>query len=314
MSSLPLPSIQPSIQPNMQRQTTLDLPRIAEYLSGAPNGRTGDYAELDYYPEVDSTMRVARALGMQSSIGSGSVVVADAQSAGRGRMGRTWEAPPGSSLLMSIILKRTDIMSNFYLFPLMAGIAVQRALAELALPGIAVGIKWPNDILLRGGDGVERKVAGVLVESTLQEEMTSGHAVIGFGINVLQDASQLPHVAAPAPPPTSLWLASGVTVDRTNLLLAVWRHFFAVLNLPPARPKAQSADPVFSLWREVSWTLGRAVTVHHADGSTLRGVAVDIDSDRMGRGALIVEDETGARHAVHAGDVSLRADAARAGA
>ena len=115
--------------------------------------------------------------------------------------------------------------------------------------------------------------------------------------------------ASSAAPATSRGSSAGSR--RTN---SVWRHFFAVLNLPPARPKAQSADPVFSLWREVSWTLGRAVTVHHADGSTLRGVAVDIDSDRMGLGALIVEDETGARHAVHAGDVSLRADAARAGA
>ena len=74
-----------------------------------------------------------------------------------------------------------------------------------------------------------------------------------------------------------------IALGIIGVLLAVWRHFFNVLNMPAGRQKAQSADPVFSLWREASWTLGRAVTVHHADGSTLRGVHAMLTSPRNPR-------------------------------
>ncbi len=288
------------MQPNMQQRTTLDLPRIAAWLGG---GR----ASVDYYPEVDSTMRVACNLGVRSEFGSGSMVLADAQSAGRGRLGRTWEAPFGTSLLVSLILKQSHLMCNHSMLPLIAGLAVQSALAKLALPGVEVGIKWPNDILLRAADGVERKVAGVLVESTVEQQGLAGHAVIGFGINVLQSAAELPQVEPPAPPPTSLWLASGIVVDRTALLLDLWAEFFTALDSQFKKGRRSAEQIIVGAWRDVSWTLGRPVTVHHADGTTLHGTAVDVVEERVGIGALIVEDGAGVRHRVHSGDVSLHA-------
>jgi BirA family biotin operon repressor/biotin-[acetyl-CoA-carboxylase] ligase len=297
--------MQPGIQPDMQKNASVDLLRLNAALSG-PGTRGGGGIVVDYYPEIDSTMRAAHALGRRGEIASGSVVVADAQTAGRGRLGRSWEAPPGSSLLMSILLKQNEVMSERNLFPVIAGLAVQRALDGMSLPGVSVGLKWPNDILLRTADGVERKTGGILVESTLEQESMAGHVVIGIGINMVQDATQLPHVEPPAPEPTSLRLASGVILDRTRLLISIWRAFFEVLQWPLEGKYDSGRKRLFAEWRAVLWTLGRPVVVHHADGSTLHGVAVDIDDDPLGSGALIVEDTAGARHIVHSGDVSLR--------
>jgi len=121
--------------------------------------------------EVDSTNERARALAVAGAP-HGTVVTAGVQTAGRGRHGRTWTAPPGTALLLSLVLREVDL-----LMPLRAGLAV----ADLAGP--AARVKWPNDVLVDG-----RKVAGILVEARPQE----GWAVVGIGINAAVDVAQLP--------------------------------------------------------------------------------------------------------------------------
>ncbi len=121
--------------------------------------------------EIDSTNERARALAVAGAP-HGTVVTAGVQTAGRGRQGRTWTAPPGTALLLSLVVRELDP-----LLPLRAGLAV----ADLAGP--AARVKWPNDVLVDG-----RKVAGILVEARLQE----GWAVIGIGINAAVDVAQLP--------------------------------------------------------------------------------------------------------------------------
>lgn len=294
----------PSIQPEMQQNTSLDLKRIGDFL--AQRGRPDYYPVVDYYPVIDSTMRVAHSLAMREGIRSGSVVVADEQSAGRGRLGRTWEAPAGSSLLMSIVLREMEaVMYDWRQLPMVCGLAVQRTIAALQIPNVEVGIKWPNDVLLRGADGVERKVAGVLMESTIVNEGMRGHVVVGFGINVTQTEAQLPQVEPPAPQPTSLLLA-GARIDRTELLIELWQYFYDCYGLSPYGMPSNGDDPLLMAWRDVLWTLGRRVTVYHADGDQIEGTAVDVAE----YGALIVEDDQGVRHTVHSGDVSMHASAA----
>jgi BirA family transcriptional regulator, biotin operon repressor / biotin---[acetyl-CoA-carboxylase] ligase len=121
--------------------------------------------------EIDSTNGRARALAVAGAP-HGTVVTAGVQTAGRGRQGRTWTAPPGTALLLSLVLREIDP-----LLPLRAGLAV----ADLAGPGARV--KWPNDVLVDG-----RKVAGILVESRPQE----GWAVVGIGVNAAVDVAELP--------------------------------------------------------------------------------------------------------------------------
>lgn len=133
----------------------------------------------------------------------GAVVVADEQTDGRGRLGRTWDAPAGSSLLFSIALEPAMPGERLPELSLVAGAAVAEAIA--AQTGLAPTIKHPNDVLLGG-----RKVAGVLAEAS------GGHVVLGIGINVSQSADELP----PGVDATSLRLA-GAEVERSALLAAV---------------------------------------------------------------------------------------------
>ena len=298
--------MQSAMQPDMQQNASLDLARIADFLGDC--GRPDNHPVIDFYPVVDSTMRLAHTLALRAEIRSGSVVVADAQSAGRGRLGRQWQAPAGTSLLMSLIIKQPESTYNQTLVPVIAGLALQRTVEELRIPGVAVGLKWPNDLLLRTRDGVERKVAGILVESTLDRTGDAGHVIVGIGVNVLQTAAQLPAVAPPAPQPTSLQLAGAGAMDRTQLLINLCRNFWEIYALGNPVEGAAGKRRLMDGWRNALWTLGRDVSVHHADGTLLHGTAVDIDDAPGGSGALIVAEATGVRHIIHSGDVSLRAD------
>src|SRR5919197_298194 len=134
-------------------------------------------------PRIDvDTCESTQAL-LDASMPEGAIAVADHQSAGRGRLGRTWEAPPGTALLCSVLLKpppECDVRQ----LSLVAGVAVADALEYII--GLAVQIKWPNDVMLR-----RRKVAGILAE------LRDGAVVLGIGINVNQTPEELPPDDAP---------------------------------------------------------------------------------------------------------------------
>ncbi len=136
----------------------------------------------------------------------GAVAVADEQTEGRGRLGRTWSAPPGTSILMSVLLRPDVETSRLPELSLVAGRAVAAALAEEG--GVAATVKFPNDVLIEG-----RKVAGILAEAS------EGRVVLGIGINVNQTAEQLPGDAQTEP--TSLRIETGRTFERAHLIAAV---------------------------------------------------------------------------------------------
>ena len=164
---------------------------------------TGRFGRVVYrYEEVTaSTQRL-----LQENDPEGAVAVAEEQTGGRGRLGRTWHAPAGSSVLLSVVLRPEVEAPRLPELSLVAGGAVAEAIAEVT--GVDPAIKFPNDVLLDG-----RKVAGILAESS------DGRVVLGVGVNVNQTRDELPADAQTEP--TSLRIQTGAMVDRATLAAAI---------------------------------------------------------------------------------------------
>jgi len=224
----------------------------------------------------------------------GLVIAAEHQTAGRGRLARSWETPPRSGLTFSVLLRPTAPPAIWPWLPLLAGHAVSSALRAT---GFSSSVKWPNDVLL--GSGLEeRKVAGILVERV--ETPTGPAAVIGIGINVGMTTDELP-----VPEATSLAIA-GEAPDRTDLLGAVLDHLWDEY-VEWQDGGTEAVARLAASYAEGCSTLGREVSVALPGGSTLTGRAVEIDQT----GRLVVVDADGERSAVGAGDVVHVRDANR---
>ena len=202
------------------------------------------------------------------------MVVADHQTAGRGRLGRTWVTPAGAALTFSVVLA-PDLADEWWpLLPLVAGYAVAQA--------VGGSLKWPNDVLL--GD---EKVCGILVERLAASGGAGPMAVVGIGVNVDQTAAELP-----VPTATSLALA-GKRRDRTELLGDVLAHIGAGLA-----DAARSPREWVGHYRDLCATVGSDVRVDLPGGEVLEGRATDVDD----HGRLVVESPGGTTR-VAAGDV-----------
>jgi BirA family transcriptional regulator, biotin operon repressor / biotin---[acetyl-CoA-carboxylase] ligase len=188
---------------------------------------------------------------LEATMPEGAIAVADYQTAGRGRLGRSWEAPPGDALLVSVLLKPPDDRPLPQL-ALVAGVAVADALERLT--GLAVQIKWPNDVMLR-----RTKVAGILAEAR------DGAVVVGIGINLNQAGNRLPDRRA-----GSLRTATGMQWDRDEVLDAVLDD----LGRRYDQWRAGGLDAVYEGLGARDFLRGRQVTV---DGTS--GVAELIDRD-----------------------------------
>ena len=212
----------------------------------------------------------------------GSAFVADAQTRGRGRMGRTWHSPAGENLYASFVIVPSLEPSTAPLVTLAAGVAVRDALAPL-VPARDVTLKWPNDVLIDG-----RKVAGILTEAQLGSSAPSW-IVVGVGINV-RTATFPEELALRA---TSLRLAGATLLDRASLFIAVAREL-------AWRSEALAdgyVDTLIADFRARDALRGSPVTV---DG--VRGVALGVERD----GALRVQHEDGTERLHFAGEVLLQ--------
>ena len=210
--------------------------------------------------------------------GEGLVIVAEHQTAGRGRLDRTWETPARSGLTMSLLLRPRTAAVDWPWLPLLAGYAASAALRRL---GATAALKWPNDVLL--GD---RKVAGILTERI---ETASGPAVVvGIGLNVGMTREELPHDGA-----TSL-AVHGLDVDRTALLSALLERLRIEYD---AFERGELAG-LRAAYTGACATVGREVRVELPTGQTLEGEATGIDEG----GRLLVSGPTGVVP-VSAGDV-----------
>lgn len=241
---------------------------------------------LEVVAEIGSTNDHIMAAG-RAGAAEGLAVLADRQTAGRGRRGRTWESPAGIGLYTSILLRPGQPLPQVPLLTLAAGLAVAEAIGEVA--GVAARLKWPNDVLVEG-----RKAAGILAEMASMDEQVS-HVVIGIGINVNHGPLDLPEELSAAA--TSLYLATGRTVPRGELAAALYNaldRWYQVFH-------EGRIETILAAGRERSATLGHQVDVVE-NGRRWQGLAVDLDVD----GALLVREEGGAVHRVLASDVSIR--------
>ena len=234
-----------------------------------------------FYLEITSTNDIAASLA-DGGADEGCVVIADAQTAGRGRLGRSWASPAGAGIYASVVL-RPDV----HVAPLLtiaAGVAIADGIE--AATGLAPHLKWPNDIVIEDGKSKgARKLAGILAEGGTSASGSSW-VVLGFGINVLP-AAYPQDVAVRA---TSLETELGRKVDR-GLVLA---ESLAALSARYGHLRAGRAHAVVTAWRARSGSMfGRRVE-WDAEGTVLRGIARDIDE----HGALLVSDESGIRRVI----------------
>jgi BirA family biotin operon repressor/biotin-[acetyl-CoA-carboxylase] ligase len=223
--------------------------------------------------DTGSTNDVARELADEGAA-SGTIVTADSQSAGRGRRGRVWSAPPGKALLFSAILRPLELGHS--LLPLSAPVAVCEAI-ELLAP-VSAQIKWPNDIWIDGA-----KVAGILIEARPPE-----WAVIGIGLNLAIEPDEFP--ADLRWPATSVGSGVGVDAARDAVCSALGRWVDA--------PQAEALEA----FRARDALMGREIAWSGAGDDPGEGTAAGVDE----RGNLTVDVEGGDRIALGSGEVTLR--------
>ena len=218
----------------------------------------------------------------------GFVLLADEQTAGKGRQGRSWSSPPGSGLTFSVLLKPGVTPLRASTLPLVVGLAVARAVEDL-VPGCGVGIKWPNDLHVAG-----RKLCGILCEMRAEGDVVR-HVVVGIGLNVNLVADEMPpEIAATA---TSLEILTGHRFDRDEVLDVILR----------------SLDETYRLWQSAGFPAllgelgrrdvlrGRHVAVE-CGSRMVSGTAAGIGED----GALLVRLADGVVEPVYSGDAHLR--------
>lgn len=255
----------------------LDLDRLQVLLRTEFIGRT-----VFYHESTDTTMEVAR---REATAGApeGAIAVAEEQTAGRGRMGRSWVSPPGVNLYFTLIVRPT--LEQLRYLAVIAPLAVCQAIEETT--GLLPRIKWPNDVVI--GD---KKVCGVLTQSEIADDVVL-YALIGPGINVNIDVAAHEEIRATA---TSLRSELGREVDREEVLAATLNHFEALYRA------LRRGEVVSMAWKHRLDTLGKHVRVQSAGGPVEQGVAVDADSD----GSLILRRDDGSHVRVEAGEVTLR--------
>ena len=238
---------------------------------------------LEFHAEIGSTNDSAReALGQPD--GDGLAVVADLQTAGRGRRGRAWASPAGANLLVSVAFRPALVPRLAGLLGVVAALAVRDACARLA-PDAGLAIRWPNDVVDRHG----RKLAGLLVETALEGEQLV-EAVIGIGINVNWLASEMP--AEIRERATSLVTLTGAPVGRVELLRSVLDALGAEVV---ALERGEAPLPRL---RARSWLDGRWVDVD-TGAETIRGRVAGIADD----GSLLLEGDLG-RISLSVGEVA----------
>lgn len=262
-------------------------------------GPIGDYAALEVVAETGST-NTDLAAAAHEGAADRTVLVAEHQSAGRGRAARVWQSPPRAGLSLSVLLRPVGVArSRLGWLPLAAGVALADAVRAVA--EVDAVLKWPNDLLVGPG---RLKCAGILAEVVGDHGGVhgGGHGggvavVVGIGLNVTVsrlELSQLSQAGA-----TSLTIEGAACTDRDTLLRAVLRE----LSTVERRWREHGGDPhacgLWDAYRERCGTLGQQVRIELPGGAVLLGEAVDLDQD----GRLVVRDGAGTEHAVSAGTV-----------
>jgi BirA family biotin operon repressor/biotin-[acetyl-CoA-carboxylase] ligase len=237
---------------------------------------------VHHFETLDSTNDVAKELAARGAP-EGTVVVAEAQTGGRGRLGREWDSPPGVGLYVSLVLRPMLPPQELPQITLTTAVSVAWAVRRVA--GVAPGIKWPNDLLLNGG-----KLGGILTEMETESDRIR-HVVVGLGLNV-NNPEFPPELKATA---TSLTLALGGSYSRVQLLQAWLEEFEALYD----RFLNQGFPEILEEWKGLTVTLGRPVTVRQGPRE-ISGEALDVAAD----GALLLKTAGGEIVRVTSGEIT----------
>jgi BirA family biotin operon repressor/biotin-[acetyl-CoA-carboxylase] ligase len=248
--------------------------------------------QLIYMDQVGSTNDVAKDLASQGAP-EGTIVIAEEQTAGRGRMDRRWIAPPGSSILCSILFRPDLSPDQANRLTMLCSMAAADAVEQVA--ELPVAIKWPNDLIVASGDTQHPsetwgKLAGILTETGMTGAGLD-FAVVGIGINVNVPPEELPDLA---PDATSLLAETGRETDRSALLVALLE------SVELRYEQLRSGQSPREEWSARLATLGQRIHVTTTQ-VTLEGVAEAVDED----GALLLRTADGTVHRLVTGDVTL---------
>lgn len=241
---------------------------------------------IHYFETIDSTNTRAKQLAAQGAP-HGTVLIADSQTGGRGRMGRSFHSPAGSGIYLSVILRPQCRASELMHLTCATGVAMCDAVQDSC--SFRPGIKWTNDLVLG-----KRKLGGILTELSLDAQGNAAYAVVGIGINCTQDISDFPEDIRNIA--TSLKLSTQHSIDRSQVIASMLIQLEAMSNIL-LRQKAQ----IMAQYRRDCITVGQEISV--IAGETIRhGTALSVDEE----GALIVRFSDGHTEAVSSGEVSVR--------
>jgi len=253
-----------------------------EEISGGLGTRLMGRPSVVVFKETDSTNQQAKILAAQGAP-EGTVVLAETQSQGRGRRGRTWFSPVGQSIYMSAILRPDMAPAQAPQITLMTAVAVCSALQSA---GLNARIKWPNDILIEG-----KKIAGILTEISTEMDMVDW-VVVGLGLNVNTPVDQMPSEIREIA--TSVQIQKGRPFSRIELLCALLKKFEDCYELL----KADGFGPIMKQWRQMTDIIGQRVYVDVMD-TRYFGTAEAVDDD----GVLVLRDDQGRIRRIFSGDV-----------
>jgi BirA family biotin operon repressor/biotin-[acetyl-CoA-carboxylase] ligase len=233
-----------------------------------------------FFQELSSTMDEAAQQAKKGAL-EGTTIVAESQTASRGRMGRRWVSQPGNLYLTILFYPRLEHLGNI---SIIGGVATVRAIRKTT--GLNPRIKWPNDVLLKGN-----KVAGILVESSVVGDAV-GHAALGIGINVALDTRFVDEISSFA---TSLAEVGGEAVPREDLLRRLLQELDSLYT------QVQQGNSPLEEWREMLDTLGQRVRVTWQN-ETFQGLAEGVDE----LGNLQLRRDDGGLLTLSAGDVTMQ--------
>ncbi|MGL4346412.1 MAG: biotin--[acetyl-CoA-carboxylase] ligase [Cellulosilyticaceae bacterium] len=239
---------------------------------------------ITYFDTIGSTNDYAKTWARAGAI-EGALVIADRQTAGKGRLGRVWDSPDGEGVWMSLIVRPAISPQAISQLTLVAGLSMCRAIRELT--GLDAEIKWPNDIVVQG-----RKVCGILAEMGMQGPIIN-YVVIGVGVNVNTEVfgQDLPHAS-------SLKLCSGHSYDRIELIEMFARYFEVAYD---CFKEQGNLSGLIEDYKKCCLTLGKQVIL--IEQEIQRCVKVEDITDT---GALLIRNEQGIIEEIHSGEVSVR--------
>lgn len=236
---------------------------------------------------IDSTNRVALELAGQGGT-AGTVVKANTQTVGRGRLGKSWASPPGTGLYFSLILRPRLELAALPQLTLAAGLGAAEAIE--AVTGLRVLLKWPNDLLLDG-----KKIGGILCETGPLQQGCEPVVIVGVGLNVSTPMAAFPaDLRARA---TSLLVHSGRVFPEDELLTAM----LAGIEAEAGRLEKDGLAAVLADWRQRDATLGQELTWVSTAGTLVHGMSLGVDDE----GRLRIRDAAGQVHEVLSGDVRI---------